>query len=152
MTITAINLAFFDESLATVEIVANAVTFYVQTVDAEYRSDLGCLITTPGREGDISFAEYHDFDLALIVSAAEKFMKEEVYELTYMSNGIYLREINGGRCEILKENPSFINPITSSYQVRFDTLIGTFSSIDDAKEHFDTAVEHHAETGESFQL
>ena len=90
------------EGELTVEVETQTKTFYVQTVDGEYRSSLGCWITADGDEGDIDFDDYPDIDFDIIIKAAEEFA-ESLLDYDY-----------------LIDNPNYYNKDTSPYQKRFE--------------------------------
>jgi len=75
-------------------------TFYVQTVDGEYRSSLGCWITTDTEHDDIDHDDYPEIDI--VIKAAEKFAES----LLDVDNKI--------------ENPNYHNKDASPYQRRFN--------------------------------
>ena len=93
-----IELSDFCDTTATVITPFN--TFYVQTVDAEYRPDLGCWITIPGCGEDIDNDDYPEIDE--VIKAAEKFMEARLPD-------------------DLIRNPAYITKQSSAYQRRFIT-------------------------------
>tara|TARA_R110000868_G_scaffold8061_3_gene41714 strand:+ start:1720 stop:2064 length:345 start_codon:yes stop_codon:yes gene_type:complete len=75
----------------TVEVTARSATheeetFYVQTTDGLYRSDLGCWLLTSTSDGDIDQDDYPFFDFGEIVSEAEEFLQAQ-YEIKKTING-----------------------------------------------------------------
>ena len=90
------------EDSLTVEVKTQTKTFYVQTVDGEYRSSMGCWILADGDEGDINFDDYPDIDFDAVIKSAEKFAESL---LDY---------------DNLIENPNYYNKQTSPYQRRFE--------------------------------
>ena len=101
-----VSLANFDFDFETNETISvkvtvneNTETFYVQTVDGEYRSSLGCWMFTDKNGDDLDQDDYPDFDFTEIIDSAEK-----------------LAESNLGDYE---ENPNYINKDASPYVRRF---------------------------------
>jgi hypothetical protein len=130
------EIADYDENGSTIEVTAEdvlgeQVIFHVQTVDQEYRSDLGCWITTLESDGDLCDSDYPTFDLGVISNAAENHIKES-QEIKHISLDYYLKDGLDGFV-VLKRNSQFINSATSSYQREYDEL-ETFSDEDDALE------------------
>ena len=89
-----------DEGETTVKVETPTTTFYVQTVDGEYRSSLGCWITTDTEHDDIDHDDYPEIDI--VIKAAEKFAES----LLDVDNKI--------------ENPNYHNKDASPYQRRFN--------------------------------
>ncbi|MEL0637661.1 hypothetical protein V6259_12910 [Marinomonas sp. TI.3.20] len=150
MVITSVEILDIDsggdETSATdvsVDVVATDVadetqTFTVQLTDGDYRSDLGCWITTVDSGGDIDCDDYPFFDMSVIIKAAENAITER-FTLTYIKDGIYLqKDLETNECELLEENHNFINPDQSSYQNKWDKLLGTFDTEDEALEFIKT--------------
>jgi len=90
----------WDEGETTVKVETPTTTFYVQTVDGEYRSSLGCWITTDTEHDDIDHDDYPEIDI--VIKAAEKFAES----LLDVDNKI--------------ENPNYHNKDASPYQRRFN--------------------------------
>ena len=88
------------EGETTVKVETPTTTFYVQTVDGEYRSSLGCWITTDTEHDDIDHDDYPEIDI--VIKAAEKFAES----LLDVDNKI--------------ENPNYHNKDASPYQRRFN--------------------------------
>lgn len=133
---------FFDcPDQTTVEVTAQAAdgeikTFYVQTAEGEYRSDLGCWITTDGSNGDISYSDFPEFDFDVIIKEAEEYMhalRDETYtgfSDEYGQNIYIIQE--AGMYKVVTLNHDFINSDTNSYQHRFNEEINEFCSKEDA--------------------
>jgi hypothetical protein len=82
----AIEFNEFNDYTAVVNVTSSkdeSATFYVQLTDGEYRSDLGCWITTESSNGniDIDYDYYPDFDFDDIIKAAEKCYQSQVKEI-----------------------------------------------------------------------
>lgn len=138
MNITNCSIADFCEDGSTVEVVVKNIldedkTFYVQTFDFEFRSDLGCWITTFDSDGDISYDDYPLFDIDLIIESAEKYIKS-LHEVNNVKANICIIKNQNGSCRVVSENPKFINSATSSYQTQYDKNYGTFDSENEALE------------------
>lgn len=129
-----INIDFRD----TVEVKAiNAIgeteTFYVQTTDGLYRSDLGCWLLTSTSDGDIDQDDYPFFDFDLIVSEAEKCVQDDYEIKDTKSSELYLK-VYCDKVEVVKINRNFTNQYQSSYQTEY-TLVETFNNEGDADEY-----------------
>ena len=130
----SINIDFDD----TVEVTAiNGVgeteTFHVQTTDGLFRSDLGCWILAPGNDGDIDQDDYPFFDFDLIVSEAEKYVRD-TYEIKETANSELYFKVYNNKVEIVELNRHFINSDSSSYQTEYK-LVETFEDEDDADKY-----------------
>ena len=130
----SINIDFDD----TVEVTAiNGVgeteTFHVQTTDGLFRSDLGCWILAPGNDGDIDQDDYPFFDFDLIVSEAEKYVRD-TYEIKETANSELYFKVYNNKVEIVELNRHFINSDSSSYQTEYK-LVETFDDEDDADKY-----------------
>lgn len=150
-TILNSNMFFDCPDGTTVEITAEACdtteTFYVQTSEGEYRSDLGCWITTINSNGNILASDYPDFDFDLIIKEAEAVIKAErdltdtKHNTTNDQNIFIVFENN--EYKVLALNHDFINSDTNSYQHRFDEELDSFctkkEAIDFVKENFKRA-------------
>lgn len=128
------EIADYDDDGTAVEVTAEnilgeQVTFHVQTVDQEYRSDLGCWITTWESDGDLGADDYPTFDLNVIIEAAEAHIKQ-VQEITHVTGQYYIKDGSDG-FTVLERNYNFINSATSSYQREYNEL-DTFDNKDDA--------------------
>lgn len=144
MSITNTEIADYDDDGSTIIVTAedidgNEEAFHVQTVDGEYRSDLGCWVTTPDSDGDIDSDDYPTFDMKEVISAAEsaaaRFNSEERTDYTIDNEAVYLINKPDG-VEVVVENRNFINKYTSSYQRRFRS-IKLADSKDDAIEYLE---------------
>ena len=133
MTVIGVNQAEYDEDGTTIEveckdITDKTITFAVQTVDGDYRSDLGCWITTDCSDGDIDLDDYPFFNVSVIIDQAEKYLKES-YKLEYLGDHLYLQiDSVTNECELLEENTRFINPDSSNYQRKWNKSHGKFES------------------------
>lgn len=143
-TMKIINVDFTDFDDTTVEVTAEAKnkreTFYVQTVDGEFRSDLGCWIITRDCGEDINYSDYEEFDIKTIIKVAENFLENEIdQEITdYQINGKTVYLLNDrGTFKVVTENPQFINADTSTFQRRFSDVIAEFDSKEEAFEYLD---------------
>lgn len=80
MKIINVEISDFDD--ATIRVEADSgpkkEVFYVQTVGDEYRSDLGCWVTTDYSDGDINEDDYPEFDISEIIDAAENFLSSSI--------------------------------------------------------------------------
>lgn len=142
MKINGVNSVDFDDSTVAVTATAKGTknTFYVQTVDGEYRPDLHCWITIEDGDGhDIDSDHFPDFDINDIVLAAEDFLSKnvEVEETKFEidKNTVYLIHSKDS-VKIATRNTEFINSETSSYQREFDP-IAEFDNKDEAIEHLE---------------
>jgi len=134
-TFTSCSLADYCEEQSTVEVDAEdifgkTVTFSVQTIDHEHRSDLGCWITTDNSNGDINYDDYPTFDINEIIYQAEQYIKK-IQKITWASARYYIKKVSNDCFVVLEENRNFINSATSSYQREYEEL-ETFSSKKDA--------------------
>lgn len=128
MKINGVNSVDFDDSTVAVTATAKGTknTFYVQTVDGEYRPDLHCWITIEDGDGhDIYSDDFPDFDINDIVLAAEDFLRKnvEVEETDFEidKNTVYLIHSKDS-VKIVTRNPDFINKDTSTYQREFERI------------------------------
>ena len=115
--------------------------FYVQTVDSEYRSDLGCWITVEEGDGeDIDQDDYPDFDFDTIIEAAENFLNQNIEEeeTDYDISGqtVYLIHSKNS-VKIVTRNSNFINKYTSSYQRQYSDPIAEFDTKEEAIEYLE---------------
>ena len=83
----------------TVKVETPTTTFYIQTVEGEYRPSLGCLIST-AENGEIDQDDYPEIDI--VIKAAEQFAES----LLDLDNKI--------------ENHNYYNKDASPYQRRFE--------------------------------
>ena len=135
------ELADFDEDGTTVavevECAGQTETFFVQTVDGDYRSDLDCWVTTATSDGDIDYDDYPLFDFDEIIKVAEKYIRSlvtaEWTKYTIDGQRVYLL-IRDESVDIVTENSDYINQYTSSYQTMWDKNLGRFNSKEDAIE------------------
>lgn len=97
-----VEFADFDDEGTTVSVTvtSNGVTetFHVQTVDGEYRSSLGCWITTNDDGEDLDHDDYPDFDFDEIIAKAEALAESKAQG---------------------EENPNYFNKDSSPYTRRF---------------------------------
>ncbi|MFW5872130.1 MAG: hypothetical protein ACOCUT_03400 [bacterium] len=116
-------------------------TFHVQTVDNEYRPDLGCWIVVDDEDGDIDIDDYPDFDIQEIIKKAEEFIQAEVKEepTNYQIDGewVYLK-IYRNKVEAVAKNSEFINKVHSTYQREFSDPIETFMDREDAIDYLES--------------
>lgn len=149
-TITNVELADFYDDQATVSVTVTAEskdfsidkdeTFHVQTVDGEYRSDLGCWITTDNSDGDISYEDYPYFDFDEIIEKAENFLSDNSKYIStmYLINNRYACIVERfKKVEIVTVNPNFINSDTSSYQCEYSAAIEEFETVEDAYKYLE---------------
>lgn len=134
----------------TVDYTGKFQTFFVQTNDGVYRSDLGCWITTDGSNGDIgSDNNYPTFSIQKVIEAAEKYLKTVRSELLtdYKINheDVYLIEQNN-EFIVVTRNSNFINPDSSSYQEEFSDPITFCDSKEEAIEYLDELVTNNEAT------
>lgn len=113
--------------------------FNVQMTGGEYRSDLGCWITTDAGDGEFSNKEKLIDGAMNVISVAESFAEAHVEEEDTIEqleeNGEYVTLlIKNDGVQLVTKNSRFINSATSSYQRRFSDVIQTFDDVDDAKE------------------
>lgn len=97
-------------------------SFYVQVIDGEYRSDLGCWVTTNDSDGDINQEDYAEFNISDLIQRTEQFVSEQYPERHIRGNWYAIKD--GDDFYAVEENSGFINSATSSYMRRFcqDTL------------------------------
>jgi hypothetical protein len=122
----------------TVEVTARSATheeetFYVQTTDGLYRSDLGCWLLTSTSDGDIDQDDYPFFDFGEIVSEAEEFLQAQYEIKKTIIRGFYLK-VYCDKVEVVELNRNFINKDTSSYATEYN-LVKTFNDESDAHEY-----------------
>ncbi|MFT6835036.1 MAG: hypothetical protein ACJA0H_001070 [Francisellaceae bacterium] len=106
-------------------------TFYVQTTDAEYRSDLGCWLIAGG--DDIDQDDYPFFDFHLIISSAERCVRD-TYEIKETADSELYLKVYNNKVEVVELNRNFINKDSSSYQTEYK-LVETFVDEDDADKY-----------------
>ncbi|MFW5872131.1 MAG: hypothetical protein ACOCUT_03405 [bacterium] len=143
--IKKIEISNFDDEGTTVSVTVvnndKEETFYVQTVDGEFRSDLGCWILTDFSGGDIDYDDYPNFNFPEIIKKAEKFIQEQVQEekTNFKIDGEYIYLlITDDDVKVVVENSQFVNKQTSSYQRKYSDPIETFDSREDALEYLES--------------
>lgn len=134
-----------EDNTVSVTVISNGreETFHVQTVDNEYRPDLGCWILTDYAEGDIDIDDYPEFDVQEIIKKAENFMqsKVKVEPTDYKIEGdqvylkIYPRPIM--KVEVVTKNSNFINKVHSTHEREFSDPIETFVDREDAIDYLE---------------
>jgi len=111
------------------------VEFFVQLVDSEFRSDLGCWITTNESDGDLNPEDYPDFDISEIIEYAEKFDRQNTEmietDFKFHHESIYI-EYSFKNIQLVIENSNFINSDQSSYQTRYEPANIFFDTIEEA--------------------
>jgi hypothetical protein len=137
MTIESVEMSGFGvEDETTVSVLVhdsnnNSEKFHIQTVDNECRGDLGCWIITDLSDGDIDCDEYPQFDIDLVVSKAEEFIKsrrvEKHTDYIIDNESAYLI-VKHDSVDVVTRNSAFINSDTSSYQREFSDAIKTFGN------------------------
>ncbi len=100
-------------------------TFYVQTIDGEYRSSLGCHISCDGFE-NINPDYYPGFDIVEIINAAEEYIESvtalhEIGDIEIECEKAALLE-RAGTFYVVTENSYFINSTASPYDGRYNEL------------------------------
>ncbi len=142
--IKKLETANFDDAGSTVSVTVESdtqtETFHVQTVDGEYRSDLGCWILTDYSEGDIDYDDYPRFNLPGIIKAAEIFLQSEIEEEStmYIIDGEYVYLlITDDDVKLVTMNNKFTNKDQSPYQRKFSDPIKTFASREEAIEYLE---------------
>ncbi len=132
MKITNVELADFDDDYeddtvaVTVETAEAERTFYVQTVDEEHRTDLGCWITTSDYGGDVSYDDYPDVDFQAVINAAELYIGDktvlhEIEDIEIECESVALLE-RAGTFYVVTENSRFLNSTASAYERRYSEL------------------------------
>lgn len=79
-------IADFCEDQTTVEVLAQSSereleTFYVQTHNGKYNTQLGCWLTTSASCGQIDQDDFLNFDFDLIIDCAEEFLELQAGDL-----------------------------------------------------------------------
>lgn len=77
--IIELAIAEFCEDQTTVDVFAQSSkqefeTFYVQTHNGKYNTQLGCWLTTSTSVGEIDQDDFPNFDFNLIIEAAEEYL------------------------------------------------------------------------------
>lgn len=143
--ITEIDFADFCEDNSTIAVTVESnkdkETFYVQTVDGEFRSDLGCWVIAENSSGeDVDEDDYPNFDIADIVREAECFIQDEIkyefteYEIAGETAWLVISPLN---VKVVTENRNFINKHSSSYEREFSEAIETFDNKEEAIEYLE---------------
>ena len=143
MKIENIEFADFCEDGTTVSVTAvddlcKSETFYIQTVDGEFRRDLGCWIFTDKDGDDIVLEYYPRFDYSEIIAQAEKFIQSQVDEqlTNYFINSmhVYLL-VRHDKIQVVTRNNHFISADTSTYQREFSEPLFTADNMNEVNEY-----------------
>lgn len=112
--------------------IGKTLIFTVQTTDGEYRSDLGCWLGADA-DADIDQDDYPFFDFSLIISEAEKCVRD-TYEVKETSSSELYLKVYSNKVEVVRINRNFTNKDQSAYQTEYK-FIETFEDEDEANEY-----------------